>query len=394
MTRRRQVLAALAGAVVIALIAIVFSALSSGPRSITVTADFAEAPGLFVGNRVDILGIPVGSVTGIHPQPNGVVITLRIPDNVAIPQDATASLMAPDVVNDRYIELSPAYSGGPRLADHAHLTLASTRAPVTPDEVINTLDQLVKALGPSGANKNGALSDLLHNLAQSFQSTGPDFKASITNLSQALGALASNNPSQVTTVLDNLGTLTQGMANNTTTYESFANDLAAVSASLASDNSDIGQALASLQTVLGQLATFLQTNQSALGNSITNLQTFASTLAQQQQQLAQVYNVAPLALQNLHYAVDPANTQGCPAGQATCPAIRARFDPLANSKNLVQQVCGNQLYRGLIIATNPSQATMLDLDCAVNGSLSALSVPPGAGPGPNLDLSALLRGAP
>jgi ABC-type transporter Mla subunit MlaD len=182
------------------------------------------------------------------------------------------------------------------------------------------------------------------------------------------------------------------MADNTSTYESFASDLAAVSASLAADNTDIGTALSSLQTVLGQLASFLQTNQGALGNSITNLQTFATALAQQQQQLAQTYDVAPLALQNLHYAVDPANTQGCPAGQTTCPAIRARFDPVANSKNLVQQVCGNQLYRGLIIATNPSQATMLDLDCAVNGSLSALTVPPGAGSGPSLDLSALLRG--
>jgi ABC-type transporter Mla subunit MlaD len=184
------------------------------------------------------------------------------------------------------------------------------------------------------------------------------------------------------------------MADNTTTYQSFASDLTAVSASLAADSSDIGKALSSLQIVFGQLASFLETNQGNLGGSITNLETFANALAQQQQQLAQVYNVAPLALQNLHYAVDPANTSGCPPGQATCPALRARYDPVSNSKDLVQQVCGNQLYRGLIIATNPSQATMLDLDCAVNGSLASLSVPPGAPSGPNLDLGALLRGSP
>jgi phospholipid/cholesterol/gamma-HCH transport system substrate-binding protein len=393
-TRRQRVVTGIVVAGAIALIALAFSALTSGSRSITITADFAEAPGLFAGNHVDVLGIPVGSVTSIRPQPDHVLITMRLPASVPVPEGATASLMAPDVVNDRYIQLSPAYSGGPKLADHAHLTLASTRSPVTPDEIISTLDQLVRALGPNGANKNGALSDLLHNLAQSFQNTGPDFKATVVNLSQALGALASNKPSQVTDVLNNLGKLTQGMADNTTTYQSFANDLSAVSGSLAADNSDIGKALSSLQTVLGQLASFLQTNQGALGSSITNLQTFASALAQQQQQLAQVYNVAPLSLQNLHYAVDPTNTQGCPAGQKTCAAIRARFDPVANSKNLVQQVCGNQLYRGLLIATNPGQATMLDLDCAVNGSLAALTVPPGASTGPTLDLSALLRGAP
>jgi virulence factor Mce-like protein len=394
MTRRRLVIAAIAVATGVTLVAAAVSAFASGNRSITVTADFAEAPGLFVGNHVDILGIPVGAVTGIHPQRDRVVITMHLPANVPVPQGATASLMAPDVVNDRYIQLSPAYSGGPKLVDHDHIPLASTRVPVTPDEIISILDQLVQALGPNGANKNGALSDLLHNLAHSFQNTGSDYRATVVNLGQALGALASKNPSQVTDVFNNLGKLTQGMADNTTTYRAFANDLTAVSASLAADNSDIGQALASLQTVLGQLASFLQTNQTNLGSSITNLQTFANALAQQQKQLAQVYDVAPLALQNLHYAVDPTNTSGCAPGQATCAALRARYDPVGNSRDLVQQVCGNQLYRGLLIATNPGQATTLDLACAVNGSLAALSVPPGASAGPNLDLAALLRGSP
>lgn len=391
--------AGVAAVAVVAVVAVVgllatFFGLASGARSMTVTADFAEAPGLFVGNSVDILGIAVGSISSIHPETDRVVITMRLPGNIAIPRHATASLMAPDVVNDRYIQLSPAYTGGPRLADHDHISLADTRTPVTPDEIITTLDKLVRALGPNGANKNGALSDLLHHLASSFQNTGSDYRATVVNLDKALGALASKNPSQVTDVFDNLGRLTQGMADNTTTYQSFANDLAAVSGSLAADNSDIGKALSSLQVVLGQLAAFLQTNQANLGSSITNLQTFANALAQQQQQLARVYDVAPLALQNLHYAVDPSNTKGCPPGQSTCAALRARYDPVGNSKNLVQSVCGNLLYRGLIIATNPSQATMLDLDCAVNGSLGSLTVPPGASSGPNLGLGSLLRGTP
>jgi phospholipid/cholesterol/gamma-HCH transport system substrate-binding protein len=391
--RGRAVTAGIAGIIALVILANAASAIVGGPPTMTISAQFPEAPGLFVGNHVDVLGIPVGHVTAIRPGPSYVVVDMQVPASVAIPRDVTALLMAPDVVNDRYVQLSPAYSGGARMVSHAVLPLAQTRIPVTPDEIINILDRLVQALGPNGANRNGALSDLLHNLALSFGSTGPDYRATVVNFSQALGALASNNPSQVTDIFNNLGRLTQAMADNTSSYQSFANDLAAVSGSLAADNSDIGKAFAALQKALGQLAAFLQTNQSTLGSSITNLQTFATKLAAQQQQFAQLYDVAPLALQNLGYTVDRSNTKGCPPGQATCAALRARYDPSGDSKGLVQTICGNQLYRGLIIATNPTQANMIDLDCAVNGSLGSLTLPPGASTGPNLSLGTLLQGS-
>jgi phospholipid/cholesterol/gamma-HCH transport system substrate-binding protein len=386
MIPRRLLLGTGIGVVGVLLVAAIVWLAMPGDPSMTVTAEFSEAPGLYPGNFVDVLGIPVGHVTAVDPGPNGVTVTMQVPTNVAIPADVHASLMAPYVVNDRYVQLGPPYTGGPRLADHAVIPISHTAVPVSVDQIVNTLDKLALALGPEGANQHGALSDLLHGLAHTFggnTTTGTSLHQAIVDTSQALTGLASH-PQQLAAVLNNLGQLTQAEAANTTTYHAFADNLAAVSTSLAADDSDIGQALSDLQQALGQLATFIQDNQSTLGASVTNLQAFAAAIAQQQQQLAQAIDLGPLALQNFNAAIDPNAAGG--------PALRARYDPTGSSMSLVRSVCGNALLRGLVVATNPAQRNELDVDCLLNYSLGALTVPPGASAGPNLSLQALLGG--
>jgi phospholipid/cholesterol/gamma-HCH transport system substrate-binding protein len=378
---KRTLVAALAGLIVVLLVLAVIG--RGGGRSNTITAEFAEAPGLYVGNRVDVLGIPVGHVTRVKVEPGGVSVTMKVPAGIKIPQQAEAVLMAPEVVNDRYVQLSPAYTGGPVIADGAQIPLERTVIPVSVDRIVNTLDQFAQLLGPQGANKTGALSDLLHSLALSFGGNGPELHSEVVSFSQAMSALAAN-PAQLTAVLNNLGNLTQAAAAHTGSYQSLAQDLASVSGSLAADSTDIASALSNLQTVFSQLASFVANNQSTIGASLTNLSTFASALAQQQQQLAHVIDVGPLALNNLSNAIDP----NAPGG----PALKGRYDGSGDSKGFVQQVCGNVLYRGLILATNPSAGTQLDVGCLLSSTLTALPTPPGASAGPDLSLGALVKG--
>jgi phospholipid/cholesterol/gamma-HCH transport system substrate-binding protein len=382
MTRHRSFIAGLVGLMVI-VAAVVALVGRGGPRSITITAQFEETPGLYLGNRVDILGIPVGHVSRIKPEAGHVTVTMKVPASIKVPQQVKAVLMAPEVVNDRFIQLTPAYTAGPVITDGAVIPKARTAIPVSIDRIVNTLDQFAKLLGPQGANKTGAFSDLLHNLALSFGGTGNDLHSEVVSFNQAMSALASN-PVQLTAVLNNLGSLTQAAADHTASYQSLAQDLASVSTSLASDSTDIANALSKLQTVFSQLASFVSTNQSTIGASLTNLATFATALAKQQSQIANAINSGPLALQNLVNTVDP----NAPGG----PALRARFDGTGNSKGLVQAICGNTLYRGLILATNPPAATPADVACIVSGTLTSLPTPPGASAGPDLSLTTLFKG--
>jgi phospholipid/cholesterol/gamma-HCH transport system substrate-binding protein len=356
---------------------------TSGPTETTITALFATAPGLYPGNQVKILGMPVGQVTKITPGPNYVMVQMEVPASTPVPADAQALIMAPQVVNDRYVQLNPAYSGGPKMKSGALIPLSKTAVPISVDAIIDSLDALAKALGPNGANAHGALSGLIASAAHSFGPNGAALHSTLTSLGNALEALSSKSP-QLTALFDNLGNLSKVASQFTGTYQAFANDLAVVSTELASDTADIGSALSNLQQVLGSLAEFIRTNGAALGSSVKSLEAFAGAVAAKQKELAQVFTGLPVALDNITQAVDP----NAPGGTA----LRSRLDPLSGSASFAKSVCGSPLLRLLLLSVDAGQDKDKtdDLGCGVNGLLAALPIPPGASTGPNLSLSALL----
>jgi virulence factor Mce-like protein len=381
--RLRLLFATIAATLVIAAAAVALT--SGGGSSMTITARFSTAPGLFVGNQVKILGMRVGHITSVTPGPTYVTVSMSIPSSTKVPADAQALVMAPNIINDRFVQLNPPYTGGPTLPNHSVIPVSRTGVPVSVDEVIDSLDQFALALGPNGANAHGALSDLLHSAASAFGPNGSALHSTLLSLGSAFGALSSQGP-DLTALFDNLGNLSHVASQYTGTYQAFANDLAAVSTILSSDNSDLGSALTNLQQFLGQLANFIQTNGSALGSSVKNLSTFAGAVAERQTQVEQIWGILPVALQNLNNAIDPATG-----------ALRARFDEVSNSAPLAQSVCGNSLLRLFILAFDRQQDVRdqtVDLGCGLQGLLTALPNPPGASTGPNMSLGAIVGGQP
>ena len=75
-------------------------------------------------------------------------------------------MISPSVVGDRFIQLGPAYTGGPVLPDNSRLGIDRTAVPVELDDIFKSIDNLALALGPEGANKDGALSRLVDSTAE------------------------------------------------------------------------------------------------------------------------------------------------------------------------------------------------------------------------------------
>jgi ABC-type transporter Mla subunit MlaD len=88
-----------------------------------------------------------------------------------------------------------------------------TALPQSVDQTISLLDQLIQALGPTGANKNGALSQFVHDVAQTVGNNGPAFHTTVLALGKALQALSNEGPS-ITSLLDNAGAFTNEAAAN------------------------------------------------------------------------------------------------------------------------------------------------------------------------------------
>ena len=84
----------------------------TGANRTTVVAYFANSNGIFVGDEVRILGVAVGKITKIEPQPERAKITFWYDDKYKVPADVKAVILSPSLVTARAIQLTPAYTSG------------------------------------------------------------------------------------------------------------------------------------------------------------------------------------------------------------------------------------------------------------------------------------------
>jgi virulence factor Mce-like protein len=385
---------ALSAAMALMIVAGVAFIVRSGPsHSLTITAHFSQAPGLYGNNAVAVLGVPVGRVTRIKAGPNDVAVRMNIRHGVHLPPDVFAVLMSPNVVSDRFIQLTPAYTGGPMIPNGYNIPLSNTRLPVSVDEITSTLDQLAKAFGPNGADQNGTLQTLLHNLALNLQGNGQNAHDTITALSGALGALSHDGPAIGSTVT-NLDQLTQTLASNNGVVSSLYGNLAAVSDSLSGDSHEIGTALSTLQSTLGQVAQFIQQNQGSLTQTVANLNTALGAVAKHQRDLTEAFDVGPLGLQNFGGVANP--SYNSPNGKH--PAARALLDLIPGTADLVSKTCGPVSQHVVNILGSalpglnllPQKATSWDTLCVAANGVDVLPTVPNAPVVPNLNLAALI----
>ena len=148
---------------------------------------FTSAVGLYPGDGVRIVGVPVGSIESIEPQPQAVKVTMSVKDGVKVPADADAVIMEPNIVSARFIQLAPAYSSGPVMADGATIGLDRTAAPVEWDEVKSELTKLSSSLGPQAGSMQGPLSEFINQAADTFDGNGESFRQALRELSQTAG---------------------------------------------------------------------------------------------------------------------------------------------------------------------------------------------------------------
>jgi phospholipid/cholesterol/gamma-HCH transport system substrate-binding protein len=264
-------------------------------------ANFVSAVGINVGSDVRVMGVRVGEVTAVEPGGRGVRVGVSYAASVDLPADARAVIVPPSVVGDRYLQLTPAYTGGPTLADGAELPVSRTVVPLEVDDVYRALDALAAALGPTGANADGALSKLVATARANLEGNGAALHDTLAGLSQALSTVADGREDLFGTVA-NLAEFTSALARSDGQVREFNQRLAEVGAQLAAERDDLAAALRSLATALADIRAFVAENRAALVDNVAALADVSGVLARQQKALMNFLDVAPLALSNLHLA--------------------------------------------------------------------------------------------
>ena len=298
----RRLLAAVA--ITAALLPSAACGLTGGPAMTTVTAHFDRAVGLYRHSDVRVLGVKIGEVTSIVPEGRTVKVTIRYDRTYKVPADAQAVVIAPSIVSDRYVQLTPVWRSGPTLADGVDIGVDRTAIPVELDQIYAALDSLNRALGPEGANKNGALSDLINTGAKNLDGNGALLNSTLRNLSQAVGTLAEHRNDLFGTITG-LATFSTALAQSDQTVRTFNADLADVSGQLAAERDSLATAVRSLAVALGEVSTFVKQNKNDLTANVRDLASITSVLTKQQKSLAEFLDNSPTALSNLQLAYNP-----------------------------------------------------------------------------------------
>ncbi|MFB9834481.1 MCE family protein [Actinoallomurus acaciae] len=280
--------------------------LLSRPAGMRITAYFGQAVGVYSGSDLRVLGVKVGTVDAVRPEGRQVRVTMTVDHGVAVPAGAVAVVVAPSVVADRYIQLSPAYTGGLRLADHAVIPATRTATPVEIDQLYDSISRLATALGPNGANRKGALSNALNTGAANLAGNGEDLGRMIGDVGQAAKTL-SGSSSDLFSTLTNLQRFTTMLKANDGQVRLAEQQLAQVTGFLADDRQNLGAALQQLATALGQVQRFIHDNRARLKSNVTKLASITQTLVDQRASLAEALDIAPLAADNVLNAYDPAH---------------------------------------------------------------------------------------
>jgi phospholipid/cholesterol/gamma-HCH transport system substrate-binding protein len=268
-----------------------------------ITAYFTRTIGLYQGNDVRVLGVRIGKIDKLTVTGTQVKVEMSVDGKYKLPENVKAVVVPPSVVSDRYIQLTPAYTGGATLPDHATLGTDRTAVPLEFDEIFRNLDRMNVALGPNGANKNGALSRLVDVSAKNLAGNGEVLNGALKQFSGAISALAGSRTDLFATV-SNLQRFNAMLASNDGGVRALNANLQRVGAQLASERQDLGAALANLSTALQLVSQFVGDNRTRLTGDIHKLTSVTSVLAKEKEALTQIVDDAPYALSNLALAGD------------------------------------------------------------------------------------------
>ena len=294
---------------------------------INVVAFFDNSNGIYVGDDVRILGVPVGSIVSIDPEPERVKISFWYDSRYDVPADAKAAILSPALVTSRAIQLTPAYTGGPVMADDAVIPKERTAVPVEWDQVRAQLERLSETLQPTEPGGVSPLGSVINTTADNLRGEGANIRETVIKLSQAISALGDHS-TDIFSTIKNLAILVSALQDSTNLMRQLNQNLASVTGLLADSPDEVASAVRDLNSVVGEVQSFVADNREALGTTSEKLAGVTTALTESLDDVTQFLHSSPNTFQNYVNIWQPA--------QGAASAILA----VNNFANPIQFLCG------------------------------------------------------
>ncbi|WP_423203417.1 MCE family protein [Mycobacterium alsense] len=332
----------------------------------TFSAYFVETNGLFVGDEVRILGVAVGVVDKIEPQPTSSKVTFSVDKQYSVPAEARAAILSPSLVTSRAIQLVPAYSGGAKLRPGSSIPLNRTAVPVEWDDFRKQLEKLTEALQPTTPGGVNSVGEFINSAADNLRGEGDTARDTIIKLSEAISALG-DHADDIFSTVRNLRLLVSALYSSSDLLAAFNQNLAGVTTVLSNTPNEVANAVKGLDQALADVRGFIAENREAMGLTLDRMGSITTALNDSRADIKQILHVAPTVFQNFLNIYQPAQSAMtgimalnnfadipqwiCSSIEAASRARLARVSKLC--LQYIEPIIKNRIYNYIPIGLNP-----------------------------------------
>jgi phospholipid/cholesterol/gamma-HCH transport system substrate-binding protein len=294
---------------------------------IHLTAYFVNSNGLYVGDEVRILGLPVGKIDRIEPQPEQAKVSFWVDGRYKVPADVNAAVISPSLVSVRAIQLTPAYTSGPTITDDSSIPLQHTAVPIEWDDLRQQLLRLTDTLQPTQPGGLSTLGRFVSTSANNLRGQGANIRDTLIKVSQAFSALGDHSQDLFGTI-KNISILVSALQSSTDLLRQLNQNLAGVTGLLSNGPDEVGAAVQDINDVIGDVQSFVADNKETIGTTSDKLASVTTALNQSLDDIKQTLHITPTAFSNFVNIYQPA--QGAFTGAIA----------LGNFSNPISFLCG------------------------------------------------------
>jgi phospholipid/cholesterol/gamma-HCH transport system substrate-binding protein len=245
----------------------------------TVIAYLPSANALYSGDKVQIMGVRVGSVDKIEPAGDKMKVTFHYDNKYKVPANASAVVVNPTLVASRSIQLEPPYRGGPVMADNAVIPIERTQVPTEFDQLRESVANIINKLGPTPEQPKGPFGEAIESFADGLAGKGKQINATLNSLSRALTAL-NEGRGDFFAVVHSLALFVNALHRDDQQFVALNKNLAEFTDKLTRSDHDFANAIQHFDSLLSTLRPFLAKNRGVLAHDIDNLANLTTTLVQ------------------------------------------------------------------------------------------------------------------
>ncbi len=182
---------------------------AAGPAAYRITVEFADVLDLVPQSAVKVNQVTVGTVEDIEVTGWTATVTLRLPDHVALPDNATAELKQTSLLGEKYVALAPPADEKPvgRLGEGDRIPLARSSRNPEVEEVLGAMSLLLNGGGVA------QLKVIEAELNTAMRGRSGEIKGLIGELGTFVGGLEKQK-AEIVRAIDGIDALSGSLATN------------------------------------------------------------------------------------------------------------------------------------------------------------------------------------